>query len=371
MAKKAAGIDRMASGLYRSRFTVEGKRYSVYGATVAECRQKESEKRSQIAAGLNESGKNISVSKYFDRWIENKQGTISGATERRYKMIFNGASAVKMDSIGNTFGAMKLVKVEVQDIRDVQNTLKDTYSTRTNNDVLNLLKSVFKTAVDERLLTWNPAAPVKTLKRTEEQARDNIHRALTISETQLFLDTAKNEWYYPLYVFLLNTGLRIGEAGSLTVRDVVNNEIHVSRTVTRDEVGGYIIADRTKTAAGTRTVPLNSDASKMWHRQQAINRDFFNMISLDKPVFCSPRGGILKPYDVDVAIARTCKKAGIDRITAHAFRATFATRCVEGKMEIKSLQEILGHTDVSMTLGLYSHGNEERKIEQLKAVNFS
>lgn len=374
MAKKAAGIDRMASGLYRSRFTVEGKRYSVYGATVAECRQKESEKRSQIAAGIEKFGKEMTVDTYFDKWIKKKEGSVTEATLRINKVLYNGIKSIMIDSAGTVFGALKLRKVTTENVRDLQSALRKTKdSTRTTNDRINLLKSIFKTAVEERIITWNPAAPVKPLKRTEEQARNNIHRALTKKETASFLKKAEeeNSAYYNLYVFLLNTGLRLGEAGALTVFDVSSKTAHIERTITRTLSGGYEIGQDTKTAAGKRSVPLSEAAFEAWQKQQEVNSALYGKIETDKPIFRSPRGALIVASSVDTDIKNICQKAGIEKFTAHAFRDTFATRCVESGMEVKSLQEILGHTDVSMTLGLYAHGNEERKIEQLKAVNFS
>ena len=62
--------------------------------------------------------------------------------------------------------------------------------------------------------------------------------------------------------------------------------------------------------------------------------------------------------------------AGIEKFTAHAFRATFTSRCVADGVPVKELMEILGHTDVEMTLGLYAHSNEELKKSKLMAVNF-
>ena len=69
-------------------------------------------------------------------------------------------------------------------------------------------------------------------------------------------------------------------------------------------------------------------------------------------------------------IHKYCDEAKIERFSVHAFRDTFATRCVESGLQVKTLQEIMGHTDINMTLGLYAHAMEDQKQEQLKAVNF-
>lgn len=61
--------------------------------------------------------------------------------------------------------------------------------------------------------------------------------------------------------------------------------------------------------------------------------------------------------------------AGIERFTAHAFRDTFATRAVESGMQAKTLQEILGHADIGITMNLYAHVMEDTKRRQMAAVH--
>ena len=120
-------------------------------------------------------------------------------------------------------------------------------------------------------------------------------------------------------------------------------------------------------------IPLNEAARQAWDDQRTINTMLSDgkIIGLKTPVFRAPRGSLLKSANVNSDIKRICEKAKIDRFSVHAFRDTFATRCVESDMQVKTLQEILGHTDVSMTLGLYAHCMDEQKQEQLKAVNFT
>ena len=127
-----------------------------------------------------------------------------------------------------------------------------------------------------------------------------------------------------------------------------------------------------KTAAGRRFVPLNATARKAIEDQKERNAALFGdrVIDMMKPIFISPQGSLLKASSVNYDINKICKEANISRFSVHAFRDTFATRCVESGMDVKPLQEIMGHSDVTMTMGLYTHAMEETKEEQLKAVNF-
>lgn len=66
--------------------------------------------------------------------------------------------------------------------------------------------------------------------------------------------------------------------------------------------------------------------------------------------------------------SRVLKASGIPHINYHALRHTFATRCIEAGVDIKSLSEILGHSDVSITLNIYVHSSMELKRMQLEKL---
>lgn len=389
-AAKLTGFSVRTDGRLMYQFKLGDKRCTVYGMTVEECMVKREKKIEEIENGKYKSSTKITMSEYFDRWIDAKTGTVKETTIRTDTILLNRMKATLIDKAGTPFGDLKLAAVEVQNVRDLQKALqkelkiKDAkgkvktrkgMTTRATNDSIYLLKSVFKSAmVEEHIITWNPVEGVKPLKRKEEQARDTIHRALTKEETKAFMKAAADmkSWYLPLYTFLLNTGCRIGEAGAILPRDITKDGVKICKTITRTECGGYVIGNETKTKAGTRIIPLNDSARKAIDDQKQINAMLSqdNVIALGKPIFTAPQGGLLKSANVNYDIAKVCKAAGIERFSVHGFRDTFCTRCVEGNMQVKLLQEILGHSDIQMTLGLYAHAMEDQKQEQLKAVNF-
>ena len=182
----------------------------------------------------------------------------------------------------------------------------------------------------------------------------------------------KESWYYNLYCFLIDTGCRCGEAGAIQNSDISGKVIHVSKTVTRTAEGTYRIGDEAKTKAGTRDIPIRPLARQAIDSQREINRLLNNGITgINDTLFKSPRGYLLSDTVVNQDIARICKVAGIEKFTAHAFRDTFATRCVESGMQPKTLQEIMGHTDIAMTMNLYAHVMEETKVSQMQAVKIA
>ena len=372
-----AGMRYMQDGKrIQYRFTVDGKRYAVYGLDVKECYQKAEAKEQELSEGQYKKAKALTISEYFDRWIEAKEKTVKETTIRTNKILFKIASGIVIDGNGNTFGNLKVVDIEAQNIRDVQDKMIQAgKSTRTVNDTVSLVKGVLQCAVDvDRIITWNPAAGIKRIRRTEPAARDTYHRALTIEETKAFFKAAreKESWYYNLYCFLIDTGCRCGEAGAIQNSDISGKVIHVSKTVTRTAEGTYRIGDEAKTKAGTRDIPIRPLARQAIDGQREINRLLNNGITgINDTLFKSPRGYLLSDTVVNQDIARICKAAGIEKFTAHAFRDTFATRCVESGMQPKTLQEIMGHTDIAMTMNLYAHVMEETKVSQMQAVKIA
>ena len=375
MAKtRTAGMYKRSDGLYSYRFTVDGKRYAVYGATMKECKQKELEKREKIEAEKSaaEAAEMPTVEEYCESWINAKRGTVKETTIRLNRIFCRRITETVIDRAGTRFGALKVDKVDTQSVRSLQSALKKDLCTRSVNDIMAMLKAVFNSAINERIILWNPAGGVKPLRRTEEQARDTIHRALTKSETRAFLDAAVDSWYYQLYVFLLNTGARVGEAGALTPADMTRQGVRISKTITRKEDGSYQVGSEAKTKAGTRYIPLPEAARSALEEQREINGVLRGnkVVSLTEPIFTAPRGGLLKAGCINTDIAKICEAAGVERFSVHAFRDTFATRCVESGMPPKVLQEIMGHSDINMTLGLYAHAMDATKEEQMQAVNF-
>lgn len=360
---------------YRCKtFTVGGKKYWVYGKTAEELRVKEEEKRKEIAEKSFRIGKDLTVAEYGERWIENKRNTVKSTTIRSHKIIVKRLCECVIDSVGHRFGDLKLAEVEPDHVRELQRRLdEEGCHTATTNVTISEVRSMFKDAVNDRIVVFNPAAAVKPLKRREEEARDVVHRALTDEEIRRFFEAARDSWYYDMFVFLINTGMRCGEAGALMYSDVKDGKITVNRTLTRREDGVFEVGQDAKTKAGRRTIPLTDAAKDALDRQKRFNIQTkgASIFSGDHLYFSNSRGGVADSNHVSQQIRRICKKAGIQSFGAHAFRDTFATRAVAAGMQPKTLQEILGHSDISITMNLYTHTLEERKVEEMNRINIA
>lgn len=359
---------KRADGRREGKYTFNGKRYSIYGNTKAERDAKWEVKKQELEKHRYKADRELTVAEYFDRWLENRKN-IKSATARTYGKLMRRVCNEQLYK-NQKFGEIKIIDLEPQNCRDLQNSLKNELTTRTVNDSMSLLKKCMQTAVDEDAIEKNPCRTIERLSREEPQARDTIHRCLTRDEVDAFMEQAKESPYYNLYQLLLYSGLRVGEASALTIADVKGDSINVSKTVTRTE-SGYEIGYWTKTEAGKRTVPMYPNAKQAIDRQRQINAmiDGENVLSI-KPIFRLPKGGLIRPDRVNDDIRKHCKDANIEKFTCHSFRATFISRCVDSGMPVKDLMEIVGHKDVEMSLGLYAHNDAEHTKERLFAVNF-
>lgn len=362
-------------GRIQSAFIYEGKRYYVYGKTREELIEKEAAKRLELKNG-EENRKNPTLNDYYKYFTNVRRGSVQESSIRCQTFMFNAAAGIVMDSNKKTLGELRIKDITPKDMQFVQMELASSErTTETVNNIMFHLKHVFNAAVKDETIDRNPCKCITTMKRKEKPARDTIHRALNDAETKAFFNKAKerDSYYLNLFALLIQTGMRVGEAGALTPFDIDERRgyIHIRRTITRDEIGSYILGDGTKTRSGIRDIPLSIPVLEIIRKQIKMTNTLFNG-HVPGTIFPSVQGSLLRDYSVDREIERICKAAGIERFSSHAFRATFATRFIEQRPEdFKILSEILGHSDVKITLNLYTHVMDDKKREAMRGVIFN
>lgn len=353
MAKLPAGARKRKDGLLEKRFTVNGKRYSVYGSNAKEIATKEQETRQAIEQGLYTTNNNITLDKYFELWIDRKRRTVKGNSVRLYKSHY-------YKHLQGLCGKRKVKDIKRREVVEMQGRLLQDLKPQTVNHIMLVFSMILNDAVKDEIIIKNPASKIDQIKtETETKATETIHRALTTDEQEIFMQELKGNYYYSFIALMLATGMRQGEVSALTWADIddIKNVIHVNKTMTMQEDNIIIPGNTAKSKAGCRDIPINPTIKQILADHKAKSRllPFTNC-----NIFLSPKGNPIINKSINKAIADTVqalKDAGhdIEIFTSHALRDTFATRYIEQGGNMYKLQKILGHKSITMTMDLYAH----------------
>ena len=367
MSKLPAGVRRRKSGLLEKRFSVNGKRYSVYGKTLRQLNEREQKKRSQIGSTISVAGDSVTADQYFETWIEGKRLSVKPSTIRVYTTYYE-------PYISPVIGSMKISEISRRDIIRIQCEATKKLSPTTNNILLRVIQIFLNEAVDDKLISESPARGIKPL-RVAKKASETYHRALTETEQCQFMSAAKENFYYELLAFQLLTGMRLGEVGALYWDDIDDekNVIHVRRTITRTEEGMFCIGDSPKSDAGLRDIPMNTAIKAMLEQQREKRKGVPTRPKYEMLCFTSPKGQMISHGSVNQNIRKILtglrdQGIEIEPFTSHALRDTFATRYIEQGGNPQTLKTILGHSSLSMTMDLYSHVLPNTRQEEMDRI---
>lgn len=231
-----------------------------------------------------------------------------------------------------------------------------------------LLKKTFDEAVRRSIIIKNPMLSIR--KPKSKKISEKV-RAFTIEEQNKLLTVLQNEdiKYSRQMLLSMLTGMRMGEINALAVSDInlTFNTVSINRTISRGEKGRALLSDTTKTYAGKRQIPVTEDV-------KAILRECVKYKG-DGLVFTTDKGGMITTNQVNMVLSRILKKYDIidetilGKVSCHSFRHTYATRCIEGGMQPKVLQLLLGHTDIRITLNTYCSAFDNFQSENIEKVN--
>lgn len=249
---------------------------------------------------------------------------------------------------------------------------------------------VFEMAVMDNLIRTNPCTNgLKPVKRLSPAASEKRH-ALTIQEQERLVDyiysTPRYQRYGPLVTILLGTGMRIGEAIGLRWCDCDFDEriIHVTHTVryTKREHGGFsYMAEEPKTKASIRDIPMLSGVVEAFRREQEMQKSVRDRSFAIGPytdfIFLNRAGKVFKPNFIYEQIQSAVfdynheeflraneerrKPVFLPKISAHILRHTFCTRVCESGMNIKVVQDIMGHRNITTTMDVYNEATKDAK----------
>lgn len=238
-------------------------------------------------------------------------------------------------------------------------------------------------AYNEDIIRKNPF----DFKLSDVVPNDSQKRiAMTEEQQKIWMDFIReNKIYskcYDEFVVLLGTGMRVSEFCGLTKNDLdfENRRIWVDHQLIRDRNGKYYV-EKTKTECGCRFIPMTEKVYQslkniLAHRKRVkteITVDGYSgFLLLDK------NGNPKVALHIENEMKWAMKKyktlypdKPLPHITPHVFRHTFCTNMANAGMDIKTLQYVMGHSDISMTLSVYTHTRYDRAAEQMaKIIDF-
>lgn len=228
--------------------------------------------------------------------------------------------------------------------------------------IMVIIVSIIKFAVDEHLCEpiVLSSCKIQTYKKKIKVLTQDDQVCL---ENNLLSDTDITK----LGILIsLRTGLRIGEVCALKWSDIdfVNHIIHIHATVSRvkdkNGKGTKLIIEKPKTKSSNREIPIPSDLYEVLISMKKISVSAF--VISDRDTFISPR-------TYEYRYHKVLKSSNVENVNYHTLRHTFATRCIEKGVDVKSLSEILGHSNISTTLNTYVHSSIEFKKIQLEKLS--
>lgn len=351
------GISQRKDGLYTGRFTSQktGKPVQQYFKSLQECKNWYADAKFADENGSIFSGSNMTLDVWFEYWIENmKKPYIKDSTYRDYKN--------KYIIVKTYFEKMKICDIKPIHCQEAMNKMNEKYSPATVKGVRSVLHGLFDSAVDNDLIAKNPIN--KSIKTKQV---DSKNRVLSLSEQKEFLKRTNDNWYSDICSFILQTGLRISEARAIRWNDIDFSTRMMSINKQIDYVNNVGWVESTpKSKNSIRKIPLTEEAIRILKKQKSKHtvidiryKDF---------IFLTKRGNPIHKANLDKCLYQYCVRNNVERFSAHTLRHTFATRCIEAGMKPKTLQKILGHANIMITMDLYVHITEEEEIKEMLNV---
>ena len=377
---------------YEYRWTSrDGKRHSIFAPKLDQLREMEAELAADKHDGIKTDVKGLTVNDCYNLWKELKRG-IKDSTFKNYIYMYEMF-------VMPTFGKKRVVQVVKSDVKRFYNSLADDVHLKvsTIDNIHNVLHQVFQVAVDDNYIRGNPCD--KMLKELKVAHGHEVEKkkALSIAQQELFLrfiqETETYQHWYPVFFIMLNTGMRVGEITGLRWRDVDFDTgfINVNHTLVyynhRDELGAYFGINTPKTDAGKRDIPMIAgvrEAFELERKYQAENgiESKARVDGYDDFIFVNRNGDVQHQGTLNKALKRIARDCNdqvlleqdietnptlLPNFSCHILRHTFATRLCEAGVNLKVIQDILGHVDVSTTMNIYVDAMNELKKKEMSA----
>ncbi len=389
-ALKTGEVER-PDGFYMYRWTDRaGKRHSIVADSLEKLRKMETESATNHLEGIRSEAAAITVNDVFRVWCRTKRG-LKDNTFQNYRYMYN-------QFVAPDFGKNRVQKLKKSDVKQFYNLLIDERGLKVNtvDCIHTVLHQVLQFACEDRYCRTNVADNVlKELKKAHNFG-ESKRKALTIPEQQLFQrflereNTPYHHWH-SIFTVMMNTGMRVGEITGLRWEDIdlEAGVIDVNHTLVyynHAQNGCYFNIHTPKTEAGKRQIPMLDIVKEAFIKEksyQAYNGIRCNAVvdGYTDFIFVNRFGGVQHQGTLNKALRRIIRdcndaelgknpktKVLLPRFSCHSLRHTFTTRMVESGINLKVVQDVLGHKSITTTLDIYTDVTRElasREFENL------
>ncbi len=380
-------------GTYEYRWRTAGKRNSIYARNLTELREKELKILRDKSEGIRTDATKVTVNDIYDLWKNLKKG-LKDNTFQNYQYMYE-------QFVQSSLGLRKITTLKRSDIRRFYNSLIDNNGMKvsTVDNIHTVLHQVLTLAVEDGYLRSNISDNALKELKLSRNLHSEKRKALTIQEQKILLDFLKsnNQYkrWYPIFSVMLGTGLRVGEITGLRWQDIDLDEetININHTLVyyshHSKGGCYFGINTPKTRAGERIIPMIDTVKeaflleKEYQEQTGISCSakidgFTDFIFVNRFGHVQHQGTLNKAIR---RIIRDCNQEILDKakedeplvllpnFSCHTLRHTFTTRLCESGINIKVIQSVLGHADISTTLDIYADCTRDLQKREIKTFN--
>lgn len=335
-------------------------------------REKETKINEDLSRGVVPCGGNLTVLEIVEKYVSQKKG-VRYNTKENYKVVIN---FIKKEE----FGTKRIDTIKLSDAKAwVIKLQADGRGCSYIHSICGVVRPAFQMAVDDDLILKNPfdfqlATVIVNDRVTREAFTEEQERAFLEFVAQ---DTVFCKYYDGIYI-LFKTGLRISEFVGLTLNDIdmSNRKINIDHQLLRKKNMEYVI-EKTKTTSGIRQIPMSDDVYECFQRVIAKRKE------LKKEPMIGGKCGFLFLTRFGVPTVawhwenyfqrirekyNSIHKVQLPVITPHVCRHTFCTNMAKSGMNPKTLQYIMGHSGIGITLNTYAHVKYEDAKKEMKEV---
>lgn len=394
--------NQMPDGRYRFRYMdAQGARRSIYSWKLVptdrapnkkqglSLREKERQIERDLEDGIKVFEQNsVTLNDMFDLYMAGKT-ELKQSTRNNYLYMYK-------KYVHDGLGKEKIAKIKYSHIKEFYSSLINKLGFKPNSmeTIHTILHPTFTLAVRDGYIRLNPTADAMTeIKKSHNWEKTKRH-ALTEQEQEAFINYVAQSPLYDhwlnLFTVFLGTGCRVGEIIGLRWQDcdfknqtisINHNLIYRMKNEKCGNCGFYITTPKTK--AGVREIPMMNEVKRALLKERAVQLRFgLNKTEIDGYsgfIFTNRTGGVFSPPSINRAIQRICRdynseeKANAQKekreplllphFSAHTLRHTFCTRFCENETNLKVIQDIMGHADISTTMNIYAEATASKKKE--------